>query len=135
MMENLTRAVETLNESVAELTKRFDLMEQVVEDLDEQKRGQHSIRIYLGGLAFAIALCLGLVIGFGFLFYQVEQNQREIKAVQQRTSAEILCPLYTVFATSIKMNPANPNLTPEQAKFRQEAADTILAGLDKLGCA
>lgn len=134
-MENLTRAVETLNESVAELTKRFALMEQVVEDQKEQRRGLHSTRIYLGVGAVAIVLCLGLSVGFGFLFYQVEHNQREIQAVQQRTSSEILCPLYEVFATSIKVNPTNPNLTPDQAKLRQDAADTILAGLSKLGCA
>lgn len=133
-MENLTRAVVTLNESVAVLTERFVLLEKVVEDLNEQRRGLHSTRIYLAALAAVLALCLALVGGFGFLFYRLEQAQGEIKAVQQRTSSEILCPLYTVFATSIKVNPPNPNLTPEQAKTRQEAADTILSGLDKLGC-
>jgi uncharacterized protein HemX len=119
---------------VAVLTERFVLLEKVVEDLNEQRRGLHSTRIYLGIGAVALVLCLGLSIGVGFLFVQVERNQHEIQAVQQRTSSEILCPLYTVFATSIKANPPNPNLTPDQAKMRQEAADTILSGLNKLGC-
>lgn len=128
MMENLTRAVETLNTSVAELTKRFDVQEKVIEDLNNQRRGLHSTRVALAVGAVVVILNLGLSAGGVFLYMQV-------RGVQERTSSEVLCPLYTVFALSIKANPNPAGLTPEQARVRQQAGDTITAGLSKLGCA
>lgn len=134
-MERLTAAVQELIDSVQELSKRVDVMQGVTDRLDNQDRAQHSTRMIVAALAVGLVLLMSMGTALGFLYWQVEQSQREIRAVQARTSAEILCPLYTVFATSIKVNPVNPNLTPEQTQFRQQAADTILAGLSKLGCA
>lgn len=147
-MEKLTAAVNDLIVSVASLTNRLDVYQEVLEridqqsqDIEQQRQGLHLTRVILSVAIVAIVLSLGLSVGGVYLYRQVETNQRQsetnqqqIAAVQQRTSTEILCPLYTVFATSIKINPPNPNLTPEQANARQAAADTILAGLNKLGC-
>lgn len=133
-MENLTRAVDALNASVAELSARLDVQERVLLEQERQRKGLHSTRVVLVGLAFGIILDLVLTVAVGILYRQVDANQHQVQAIQSRTSSEILCPLYTVFATSIKVNPPSSNLTPEQAQARRDAADTILAGLTKLGC-
>ena len=137
----LVSAVEALTEAVGELSDRLDVQQGVlgqqkrmIADIEKQRSGLHSTRIVLSAAVFGIILDLGLTVGFGLLYRQVDANTREVQKVQARTSSEILCPLYEVFATSIKVNPPNPNLSPEQARARHEAADTILAGLDKLGC-
>ncbi len=138
----LVSAVEELTAAVSVLSERADTQQHVIDELEEQRKsletqqkGLHSTRMVLSAAVFGIVLDLGLTVGGALLYQQVDTNQREIRQVQQRTSTEILCPLYEVFATSIKVNPPNPNLTPEQAKARRDAADTILSGLDKLGCA
>lgn len=132
---DLTAAVQTLTESVGELSKRADTQQQVIDELKHQRRDIRATRIVLGVAMLGIVLEMGLTVGGILLYRQVDVTQHQIQQVQERTSAEILCPLYLVFATSIKVNPPNPNLTPEQTKFRQDAADTILSGLEKLGCA
>lgn len=134
-MEHLTAAVKALNVTVSELSRRLDVQEEIAQQLDENRSGLHTVRVVLVVLGVVLAMNLGLVGGFGLLYHQVDSNQREIRAVQERTSVEILCPLYQVFALSIKVNPPPPNYNAEQLELRQHAADTILAGLDKLGCA
>lgn len=134
-MEHLTAAVEALNATVSELSKRLDVQEEIAKQLDENRSGLHTVRMVVGVLGILLVMNLGLVTGFGLLYHQVDRNQHELQAVQQRTSAEILCPLYQVFALSIKTNPPPPNYNAEQLELRQHAADTILAGLAKLGCA
>lgn len=148
-MEHLTAAVETLTESVKELSTQVDLQHAVIKELKthqqeitKQQRGLHSTRIVVAAASIVVLLNFVLTIGGVGLYqrvvanqHQIQANQNEIQQVQQRTSSEILCPLYLVFATGIKMNPPSPNLTPDQAKARQDLANTILSGLDKLGCA
>lgn len=151
----LRRSVEALTAEVATLSERADTQQHVIDELEAQRQslqkqaeglrkqqeGLHSTRVWLFAAISAIAFVLAVTVGGVFLYrqadanqQQLQDNQHQLELVQQRTSTEILCPLYEVFATSIKVNPPNPNLTPEQAKARREAADTILSGLDKLGC-
>lgn len=132
---DLTAAVESLTGSVGELAARSKTQQLVIDELKRQRKDLHSTKIVLAAAIAGIVLDLGLTIGGVLLYRQVDTNQHQIQQVQERTSAEILCPLFIVFATSIKVNPPSPNLTPEQAKVRQDAADTILSGLSKLGCA
>jgi cytochrome c-type biogenesis protein CcmH/NrfG len=131
----LVGAVEELTAEVSALSERATTTQRIVAQLEAQRKGMHTTRLILSGAIVLLVVVLGVTVGGVLLYRQMDANQREIRQVQQRTSAEILCPLYEVFATSIKANPPNPNLTPAQAKVRQDAADTILAGLDKLGCA
>ncbi len=104
----------------------------VVNAIKKQGRDIRSTRITVWSAAVVVTVFLA---GFGFLYHQVDRNQDQLQAVQARTSTEILCPLYQVLAVSIKVNPPSPNLNPEQVEARRRAADTILGGLDKLGCA
>lgn len=131
---DLTAAVESLTESVEELAARSQTQQKVIDAIETQRKGLHSTRIVLAIAVAVLVLVLGLTSGGVILYRQVTANQREIQQVQERTSTELLCPLYLVFATSIKVNPPSANLTPEQVKLRQDAADTILAGLQKMGC-
>ncbi|WP_454199606.1 hypothetical protein [Nocardia sp. Marseille-Q1738] len=131
----LVAAVNKLQKSVNGLTVRVNTYEEMLQRIEKVANDTQKVatdtranRIGLKVATASIAFNLVLTAALGWLFMKVQD-------VQERTSTEILCPLYQVFAVSIKVNPPNPNLTPEQAKARREAADTILAGLDKLGCA
>lgn len=117
-----------LTKSVGELSTRLDMQEELLTRIDDQRKGLNTTRIVMGFM-------LLLLVAGAFLYRQVEANTRDVRDVQRRTSVEVLCPLYTVFALSIKANPTPTNLTPEQAAVRQQAGDTITAGLQKLGCA
>ncbi|WP_280319828.1 hypothetical protein [Nocardia wallacei] len=128
----LIEAVETLTAAVGELRKELAVQQGVVNAIKKQGRDIRSTRITVWSAAVVVTVFLA---GFGFLYHQVDRNQDQLQAVQARTSTEILCPLYQVLAVSIKVNPPSPNLNPEQVEARRRAADTILGGLDKLGCA
>ncbi|WP_280393027.1 hypothetical protein [Nocardia wallacei] len=128
----LVEAVETLTRAVGELRKELAVQQGVVNAIKKQGRDIRSTRITVWSAAVVVTVFLA---GFGFLYHQVDRNQDQLQAVQARTSTEILCPLYQVLAVSIKVNPPSPNLNPEQVEARRRAADTILGGLDKLGCA
>lgn len=134
-MEHLTAAVEDLVESVKSLTERSDTQQKVIDELKEQRQSLHNTRMVVFAAIIGVVLDLGLTVGGVLLYRQVDANQHQIQAVQARTSTEILCPLYQVFALSIKVNPPPPNYSQVQLELRQHAADTILSGLDKLGCA
>lgn len=127
----LVAAVETLTAAVGDLREELAVQQGVVNAIKKQGRDIRSTRIAVWSAAVVVAVFL---TGFGFLYHQVDRNQDQLQGVQARTSTEILCPLYQVLAVSIKVNPPNPTLTAEQAEARQHAADTILGGLDKLGC-
>jgi hypothetical protein len=131
----LISAVEALTKSVGKLSDRLDVQEALLDRFEAQRRGLRSTRVALAFTAFGLSLDLVLTVMFGLLYQQVNANTHQVQSVQARTSAEILCPLYQVFALSIKINPVPTNYTPEQLDLRQHAADTILAGLEKLGCA
>lgn len=124
----LIRAVSDLTKSVGELSERLDMQEKLLTRIEAQRRGLNTTRI-------AVGFTLLLIVAVGFLYRQVDANTRDVRDVQRRTSTEVLCPLYEVFALSIKANPNPAGLTPEQAAVRQQAGDTITAGLQKLGCA
>lgn len=130
----LVEAVEKLTAAVGELSDRADTQQEMLNEIKAQRKGLRSTRIVVAFTVFGVSIDLVLTVLFGLLYQQVNANSHQVQAVQERTSSEILCPLYQVFALSIKTNPAPPGLTPTQAQLRQDAGDTILAGLDKLGC-
>ncbi|MEV0247979.1 hypothetical protein AB0H76_15405 [Nocardia sp. NPDC050712] len=137
----LVGAVEALTAAVGELSERLDVQQENLDQqqkmldeierqrkgLDQQRKGLNTTRIILGVVAV-------VVVAVAVLYGRVDANSDGVREVQERTSTEILCPLYAVLATSMKVNPPSPNLTAEQAKARQAAADAIIAGLEKLGC-
>lgn len=131
----LVDAVKVLTVAVGELSERLDTQQKalvtqqkVIDDLERQRKGLHSTRLVLMAAIFGIVLDLALTLGFGYLY-------QELDKVQRRTDTQILCPLYEFLALSLKVNPAQPTASPEQVELRHNAAVTIAAGLDTLGCA
>lgn len=124
---NLVDAVETLTRSVNDLSVRFDNQQTLIDRIEKQRRGLFATRVALGAVALLIVAC-------GFLYVQMQSTTAELRAVQGRTSTEILCPLYQFLALSLRANPPNPAASEEQVELRRNAADTIAAGLVKLGC-
>lgn len=133
-LAELVTAVNSLHRAVTELSERADTQQKILDRIEkvsiDTRHNRIGLKLAVAGFAFNLALT---VFG-GWLFVKVNANTHEVRDVQKRTSTEILCPLYQVFALSIKINPPPANYTPEQLDLRQHAADTILAGLDKLGC-
>jgi hypothetical protein len=126
--KELVDAVQTLTRSVDDLSRRFDATEKLIDRIEKQRRGLLSTRIALGAVVL-------LVIAGGVLFARQQSTIRELRAVQDRTSTEILCPLYQFLALSLRVNPPNPTASAEQIELRTSAATAIAAGLEKLGCA
>lgn len=64
----------------------------------------------------------------------VEENSRDIAALQKRTSEEVLCPLYGLFLASVK-NPDPERVdTPKERKQYAGYLKIIQTGYDALGC-
>ena|SRR6266542_1398584 len=124
---DLYTVIGELRDSIRELAKRFEIQEEVISELRVNRRGLYAISLAVA----CIGVCL---VGGGYLYYQVASAQKNIQTVQDRTSTEILCPLYQTLAQAIRANPSPPGLTAEQIELRQHAAVTITNGLAKLGC-
>lgn len=122
--EVLTRSVQTLSTSVAQLA-------------ESQARIKKVMRWTLIGLA----LDLVFTVVAGVLFNSqrltndrvAETNQR-IEQVQNRTSNEVLCPLYRLFIAFEPRAVDNPAFSPEEREQRRAAYVVIHQGYDTLGC-
>jgi len=87
----------------------------------------------------AVTICgllldMSLTVFGTYLFVEQRVISDNLQSIQARTSTEILCPLYEVFAESIKAMPTLPGLTPDEVQIRKDAANTISTGLTTLGC-
>lgn len=120
----LVKAVNRLETSINHLARRSDVQEESL------KRNRMVLRIALVGLA----LDLALTVVCAALFAKADTNSEQIQSVQDRTSSEVLCPLYQVFLDSMRINTPPANQTPEQAEFRAESMRTIQHGYDILKC-
>lgn len=130
----LVEAVRTLTLAVDELRADLRAQQGVVNAIKKQGRDIRSTRWAVGIVAAVLVIAVAFTTGFGLLYRQVDRNQHELEAVQERTSAEILCPLYEFLALSLKVNPPPPGASAEQLELRRTAAETTSAGLGKLGC-
>lgn len=128
--------------AVQEMSKRLNTTESMQRELatqqEELKRTQERVSQQKGinialGLSIILDIVLSVAIGFGYV--SIDNNADQITTVQERTSDQVLCPLYELFITSLK-NPPRPELvdTPEERKQRKEAKRTILASYAVLEC-
>lgn len=145
-MDSGIRALEATSQkligAVQEVSKRLNTTEKMQRDLATQQEDlaqaqdklsqQRGINIALG-LSLIFDVLLSVLIGFGYL--RIDTNAAEIGQVQERTSDQVLCPLYALFITSLK-NPPRPELvdTPEERRQRAEAKKTILNSYVVLEC-
>jgi hypothetical protein len=136
-ISDLAAAVNGLQQVAQELRDRSDVQDKVLARLDLLTRyGQTNRR---GVMVATSAVVLSLIVG-GFAIYldtQLTATTHQLAQVQVRTSTEVLCPLYQVFALSLQVNAAPPNYTPAQIDVRRRATEAIIGpngGLVKLGC-
>lgn len=131
----LIAAVNGLQEAVTDLSRRADTTQEVLVRIERLAGDTRNNRIGLRVGAVAIALNLVLATFGVYLFTRVSATAHQVQQVQDRTSSEILCPLFVVLSLSIQANPAPPTMTPEQAQVRKRAGETIARALTTLGCA
>lgn len=117
----------------------------MVESLSAGLRRQERISFWLG-VSFIFDLFLTLALLGGYFQVQdntndLETNTHNIEALQDRTSDEVLCPLYSVFLKSIDANlpeaadaDRDGNVTESERKDYEDAVDVIEAGYAKLEC-
>lgn len=131
----LIAAVNGLQEAVTDLSKRADTTQEVLERIERLAGDTRRNRV--GIQVGTIAIVLSLVVGsFAvYLFTRVNTYAHQVQQVQDRTSSEILCPLFIILNLSIQVNPAPSTMTPEQAEVRKRAGTTIATALKTLGCA
>lgn len=124
--------VVTINDSTLKL---YDL---VAELTDHQAKQIKNIRRIAMITAIGLVLDLSLTIIGVFLFnttntvsHQVSKNQRQITAIQEKTSTEALCPLYDIFLDVY--NPKSPQALQNPVEYDREFT-VIEQGATALGC-
>jgi len=138
---DLVMAVQGLQATADSLREWSEDQSKVLRRIENLAVGQETLAKYgrrnrIGLQVGVIGVTLALLVG-GFAVVQSVKLQRlynQVQDVQTRTSTEVLCPLYQLFALSINVNPVPPNYTAEQTKLRQQFADAMNTGLVKLGC-
>lgn len=128
-VEELVAVFRNMDESSIELTRRVDEYQSItVKTMASYKT---MLSIVVGGML--LIFCL---LGLGAYITKVQdENTKRINELQERTSTKVLCPLYGLLINSIDSNPEPSNLSPEQIKFRQNAAQTFKKGYQELRCA
>lgn len=120
-----------------ELTKSVKSLAAAADALAARERRTRKIVVLtIAGLVLDVLLSIIL----GFLIRdsqqaddQINANARSIERIQDRTSNEVLCPLYTLFAAAL-VKPPPPDSTPEQIQQYNQFRDVINHGLDTLDC-
>lgn len=127
-VEELVAVFKNMDKSSIELTKRVDEYQTItVKTMSNYKT---MLSVVAGGVV--LIFCL---LGLGaYLVKTQDDNTQRINELQERTSSEVLCPLYGLLINSINANPEPSNLTPDQIKFRQDAAQTFKKGYQELRC-
>jgi hypothetical protein len=133
-VRTLAESVDGLQRVAAELLNRSSAQDLVLKRIEAVANDNRKNRIGLQIGTVGIILSLAVGAFAIYLFVRLNATTHQVQQVQDRTSSEILCPLWAVFALSIKTNPPPVNYTAEQLELRQHAADAILSGMSKLGC-
>ena len=131
---DLIRSFDRVDGAVAVLGERVDEHQSLIATsmgLIKTTMDRYRLGLMVVTGSVAVLICFAFLILF--LYQQQDQNTQHINDIQQRTSAEILCPLYGIFLNSIEANPVPPNQTQAQLDFRKNAADTIKRGYETLG--
>lgn len=115
----LSGVVADLGDSIAELTARTENAE------DRQRRSRNVIRLAVVGVVVNLALLVAVVWGF--------RNQVQLSAAQERTSSEVLCPLYQILIGSYNQAARDSMAPAQQAKY-DGAFAVIRQGATVLHC-
>lgn len=110
--------------------------------VEEQQKQQANQKRFNQWLMVLLSLIIALAAGLGFALYRIDQNNQQIKDVQDRTSNSVLCPLYGLLVDQIADLPANAAdedddgvVTPQEKAELDRTIRVIRQGYSALGCA
>lgn len=128
---NLTARAHALEQSVSTLSS-------AVRDLTtSQQRVKLAIRLTAVGLVAAFilaAVCTTLLIAHTRVQDRLSEQSQRIEQVQQRTSNEVLCPLYSLLIEFEPRTTRIPGLSDEERAQRLATYEVIHRGFDALRC-
>jgi len=134
-------AIESLRGAVQELATKSDAQQAVIERVEnvalDTNHNRKVLRIALFGLIFTI---VGFVFdstltGFGVhLFRRVNSNTNTVQEIQDRTSNQVLCPLYKLLTVAIAEQPLPAEETPAQTALRLSSVRVVQSGSLALRC-
>lgn len=83
---------------------------------------------------FTVFCFLGLAVGQQLQTSQIQGNTNDIKVIQERTTLQVLCPLYGLLLHAVR-NPVPDRVdTPHEVSENTRQVIIIQAGFDRLGC-
>lgn len=126
-LSELISAIRDLEQSVEELAKKTDYQQRIINQTVIRSR-----RILKAVVIALIAIVIVIFCGIALLAMGVRRDDR-IDTIQDRTSNEVLCPLYEVFIKSLDAPPP-PDQTPQEAENRADADKVIRNGYVTLQC-
>lgn len=128
---NLSQRAEGLTTAVGELSAA------VTELAANQTRMKRVIYWTVSGLLLDLILTVVVSVLFSNqreTSDQIAHANSRIEEVQQRTSDEVLCPLYTVLLAFEPRSTTSPTLTEEERQSRLQAYEVVRRGYTVLGC-
>lgn len=130
-----------LFDAVTSLAKRLNTAEGVTRELKrqqelikEQQTQTKTQKKINGWLMLSIALDVVLSIGLGFGFFRIDHNADSISQIQDRVSAEVLCPQYQLWLALINERRSEPDLTPKQKQQIDQFGNVFEQGYRSLDC-
>lgn len=136
----LQASSERLAEMVTEVSSRLNTTQEMQKRLDEQQRElkvmkvgaqrQRKISFWLI-VSVVLDVVLSVAVGLGYL--RIDSNSERIGNIQDRTSSEVLCPLYALLVAEIDSIDLN-ELPPEERKQTEKEIEVIVQGYNALNC-
>lgn len=125
-----------LIEAVEGLSERLEVNTARTEELGSAQRSQRRIIFWAGVVVvlIAIGLSLFIVIKDNTANDKIRANTDEISAIQDRTSNEVLCPLYRLILQAEPRSIGNPALTKDQKDELTRTYAVIHQGFTALRC-
>lgn len=130
----LVGAIDSLQESVSELATKSHTQQTIIDELGKNRRDNKHNRMMISAVGIGLLLDLTLTAICGLLFHKANANTELLREVQQRTSNQVLCPLYKAFIDSVKVIPEAATDTAAQQAFRTQSIQVIENGYLTLHC-
>lgn len=131
MTDHLANQAAQLTGAVTDLTTAIDHL---------ARRQAHLRRVVLwtiAGLVVDVVLTVLVTVLYGQqqqASHRIADNTSRVQQVQDRTSNDVLCPLYKLFLDQEPIAVNNPALTPDQRNSLKAQFGVIHRGYDTLDC-
>lgn len=104
---DLAEAVDRLAGLVQALSVRLDVTQDMQKDLKATMDAQNTQRRVNRWLTVLMTLIVMLALVVVYVLYRVDQNADSIGDIQDRTSSQVLCPLYGLLVAQIETAPSD----------------------------